>query len=50
MVELGLAVTSVDKTDFAVANLVLKRHCVFVNDDESIVAGIRDDNKISVEV
>ena len=44
MMELRLIVTSIDKANLTVANLILKLHRVFVNDDQPVVGSVRNND------
>ena len=44
MMELRLVVTSIDKANLTVANLILKLHRVFVNDDQPVVGSVRNND------
>lgn len=44
MMELRLVVTSIDKANLTVANLILKLHRVFVDDDQPVVGSVRNND------
>ena len=49
VMKLRLVVLSINKANFAVSNLILKLHGIFIDDDYAVVGRVCDDNEITIE-
>jgi len=48
VMELRLSVGSIDEADFAIANLVFKFHCVFIDNNDAIVRSVSYHDQVSI--